>query len=89
MDENIKLSPFEKGGDTEGVQETLRTIALWEAAAGLRNARVLPGNFIAENRTDFFTPDQNELIDCYVSYKTQAVATVIKTFNKNITKVPS
>ncbi|HBO60817.1 TPA: hypothetical protein DD449_03985 [Candidatus Berkelbacteria bacterium] len=83
MNEIKNFSPFTKGGDTEGVQQALNTIALWEAARSLKKARVVQRNIIEENRTDFFTGEQNELIDNYTARKQEALSTVLKTF-KNL-----
>lgn len=65
----------------EELQKAINTIALWEAARSLKKARVVQRNIIEENRTDFFTPEQNELIDNYTARKEEATATVLKTFN--------
>jgi len=66
----------------EELQKAINTISLWEAARSLKKAKILPNNFIEENRTSFFTPEQNELIDNYTNQKSIAVGTVIKTFKK-------
>lgn len=81
MNKNTNFSPLTKGGDREGGQQLINTIALWEAARSLKKARVVQRNIIEENRTDFFTPEQNELIDNYTARKEEAMATVLKTFN--------
>ena len=83
MNEIKNFSPFTKGGDTEGVQQALNTIALWEAARSLKKARVVQRNIIEENRTDFFTGEQNELIDNYTARKQEALSTVLKTFKNS------
>ena len=67
----------------EELQKVINTIALWEAARSLKKARVVQRNIIEENRTDFFTGEQNELIDNYTARKQEALSTVLKTF-KNL-----
>ena len=68
---------------SDELQKVINTIALWEAARSLKKARVVQRNIIEENRTDFFTGEQNELIDNYTARKQEALSTVLKTF-KNL-----
>jgi len=65
----------------ESLKRYINVIAIWEASRSMKNAKLTKTNVVKENRTSFFSHEENELIDFYSVQKSSAVQTLLSTFN--------